>query len=578
MPGPPVLVHRRTLVGVALATCLCAVSAANGQEAAAAEPATFEAFAEDDGRAAIDPSVDGWNSEVASEAADAQLARLARLIEEPSPRAPRNLFSDAVTSTPLAPRELRRRFQGAAFTVDEDVGDGRGGLQGVDAVLGELAALSRALDSSSGKSKKKVKFKLYRIDLRGDVFFTESYLEAAGKSTSPGGGLRQVNAVVTCTWRVPGGDVSKPPLLEAMEARDLRVADTAAPIFVDVTAAALGGNGSYEDQLLQSPDHWIGRITKGLGFNKFGWQGVSVADVDSDGLEDVFFPEQGGLPNKLYVQRPDGTFEDRSAASGLDFLERSLAGLFVDLDNDGDPDLVLSHRPAVLVLENDGTGRFETVRYVADGAADSHSLSAADYDLDGDLDLYVCAYRRAPRERGIASPVPFHDANNGGANLLLRNEGGFRFTDVTAEVGLASSTRFSLAASWDDFDQDGDPDLYVANDYGRNNLYRNDAAQGGGSQPIRFTDIAAEAGVEDISSGMSVSWGDFNRDGWSDVYVGNMFSAAGNRITYQRRFEQTRAQAGALGSRTSSAWPEGTPSSRSGVTARRSSTRACRRA
>ncbi len=501
----------------------------------------------DDGRAAIDPSLDGWNSEVASESVDAQLARLARLLEEPSSRPPRNLFSDSVTATPLAPRELRGRYRDTAITVQEEVGSRRDGVQGVDAVLGELAALAGALAPDSGKAKKKVKFKLYRIDLRGDLLRTEAYLEAASKRASGGGALRQLNAVFTCTWRFPDGDVTRPPLLEAIEARDLRVAETAAPMFVDVTAAALGGNVSYEDQLLQSPDHWIGRITKGLGFNKFGWQGVSVADVDGDGLEDVFFPEQGGLPNKLFVQRPDGTFEDRSAASGLDFLERSLAGLFVDLDNDGDPDLVLSHRPAVLVLENDGTGRFETVRFVADGAADSHSLSAADYDLDGDLDLYVCAYRRAPRERGIASPVPFHDANNGGANLLLRNEGGFRFTDVTAEVGLASSTRFSLAASWDDFDQDGDPDLYVANDYGRNNLYRNDAAQGGGgSQPIRFTDVAAEAGVEDISSGMSVSWGDFNRDGWSDVYVGNMFSAAGNRITYQRRFEQTRAQAGAL--------------------------------
>ena len=306
-----------------------------------------------------------------------------------------------------------------------------------------------------------------------------------------------------------------------------------------MTESAVGHNLSYREQLLQPPDAWLNRITKAAGYNKTGWQGVSVADVNGDGLDDIFLPEQGGLPNRLYVQNRDGTFDDRSAESAVDYLERTLAGLFVDLDNDGDPDLVLSSRPAVLVLENDGRGGFGRVRYVAGDIPDSNSLSAADYDNDGDLDLYVCAYRRAYDERGVASPVPYHDANNGGRNVLLRNEGGFRFTDATAEAGLgANNRRFSLAAAWEDVDGDGDADLYVANDYGRNNLYRNDGG--------RFVDVAGEAGVEDISSGMSVSWADYNRDGRMDVYVGNMFSAAGNRITYQRKFERDRQRAGPL--------------------------------
>ena len=87
-----------------------------------------------------------------------------------------------------------------------------------------------------------------------------------------------------------------------------------------------------------------------------------------------------------------------------------------------------------------------------------------------------------------------------------------------------------MAASWEDFDNDGDMDLYVANDFGRNCLYRNEAG--------RFTDVASETGVEDHASGMSVSWSDFNRDGLMDVYVSNMFSAAGNRVTFQRRFAE----------------------------------------
>ena len=88
--------------------------------------------------------------------------------------------------------------------------------------------------------------------------------------------------------------------------------------------------------------------------------------------------------------------------------------------------------------------------------------------------------------------------------------------------------RHSFAASWEDYDNDGDPDLYVANDFGRNNLYRNDGA--------KFVDVAAAAGVEDMSAGMGVTWGDYNRDGRMDLYISNMFSAAGNRVTYQRQF------------------------------------------
>ena len=113
--------------------------------------------------------------------------------------------------------------------------------------------------------------------------------------------------------------------------------------------------------------------------------------------------------------------------------------------------------------------------------------------------------------------------------MLLANLGGFRFGDVTAQVGLdQNNTRWSFAAAWEDFDRDGDPDLYVANDFGRNSLYRNDSG--------RFTDVAAGAGVEDMAAGMSVAWGDFNRDGGADLYIGNMFSAAGNRVSYQRQF------------------------------------------
>ena len=112
----------------------------------------------------------------------------------------------------------------------------------------------------------------------------------------------------------------------------------------------------------------------------------------------------------------------------------------------------------------------------------------------------------------------------------MSNLGGFQFTDVTQKVGLdQNNTRWSFSASWEDYDRDGDPDLYVANDFGRNCLYQNNNGQ--------FSNIAKKAGVEDMAAGMSVSWGDSNRDGAPDLLIGNMFSSAGQRVSFQRDYK-----------------------------------------
>ena len=507
---------------------------AQDRRAAAAAVETSPAFGPENFAAAVDPRADGWDSEALSEQAEAQLKRIAGWLVGGVAAVSLDALDEAVDETfetrGFVPDELSERYTGATFAVS--VGQpGRFAYRGVEGFVDALLVLGGRL---TGSGSPRADFKLYSIEAGSAGFTTQSYFEA---SAAGAGGSRQLNAVWTTTWTLPGAAA---PLLRTVAVSDYEETSAAGGgLFVDVTESAVGHNPSYREQLLQPPDAWLNRITKASGYNKTGWQGVSVADVNGDGLEDIFLPEQGGLPNRLYLQNPNGTFDDRSAAAAVDYLERALAGLFVDLDNDGDPDLALSSRPAVLVLENDGDGGFARVRYVAGDIPDSNSLSAADYDGDGDLDLYVCAYRRAYDERGVASPVPYHDANNGGRNVLLRNDGGFRFVDATASAGLdRNNRRFSLAASWEDYDGDGDADLYVANDYGRNNLYRND----GGT----FVDVAADAGVEDISSGMSVSWADYNRDGRMDVYVGNMFSAAGNRITYQRKFERDRQRAGPL--------------------------------
>ena len=181
---------------------------------------------------------------------------------------------------------------------------------------------------------------------------------------------------------------------------------------------------------------------------------------------------------------------------------------------------------------NDGAGRFPTGTTLrAEGGARVYSLTAADVDGDGDLDLYDTRYFRQGGY-GDQAPTPYHDAQNGAENHLWRNlaESASRvFRDDTAALGLdVGNDRFSLAAAFEDVDRDGDMDLYVANDFGRNNLFVN---EGG-----RFVDRARELGLEDMAAGMGVSFGDIDRDGLSDLLVSNMWAPAGLRVARDPRF------------------------------------------
>ena len=303
--------------------------------------------------------------------------------------------------------------------------------------------------------------------------------------------------------------------------------------FVDCTQAAIGDSPYYKRILAYGIDHWLDRIETRYGLDASGWEGIAVGDANGDGRDDIYVCQPGGLANGLLVQQADGTAEDVAKQAGVDVLDQTSSALFVDLDNDGDQDLVLAIAMGVVVYSNDGQGKFvsRTAKLVPEGVP--LSLSAADYDLDGDLDLYVCCYskrRSVVSHHFMGRPLPYHDANNGVRNLLLRNNRDWHFQDVTQRVGLSQNNqRFSFAAAWEDYDNDGDLDLYVANDYGRNNLYRNTDGS--------FADVASQAGVEDMAAGMSVSWGDVDNDGWMDLYVSNMFSSAGNRVTYQRQFQ-----------------------------------------
>ena len=382
-------------------------------------------------------------------------------------------------------------------------------------------------ETSEGAMHRRVKFKLFRIDLGDNTLTTRNYLEIVTEAPNS---TTQRNFECECLWEVVDAADIHLVQLSVIEAQASTIQIANRQLYQDCTRSVMSGTDAYTSQVVPGISHWLARIGREF-MGQFGHHGIAVGDVNGDDLDDLYVCDAGGLPNRLYVQRLDGTVHDVSSSSGVDLMEDSLGALLIDLDNDGDQDLVVTTDPWLHFAENNGSGQF-TLRFQFHAETDGYSLSAADFDRDGDLDVYLCGYnarRQDPASRGLPFPLPYHDANNGGQNYLLRNDGDFQFTDVTESVGLdQDNQRFSLAAAWEDYDNDGDLDLYVANDFGRNCLYQNDDGM--------FKNVAAAAGVEDHASGMSVSWGDFDRDGWMDLYVSNMFSAAGNRVTYQRRF------------------------------------------
>jgi Tfp pilus assembly protein PilF/peroxiredoxin len=307
------------------------------------------------------------------------------------------------------------------------------------------------------------------------------------------------------------------------------------PVFTEVTGEALGAIDAFRLQLRRGVDAWISRLDAVFSPSGMGHHGVSAGDADGDGLDDLYVSQPAGLPNRLFRNRGDSSFEDVTARAGLLVLDSTSQSLFADVDNDGDQDLVLVTRSGPLLFLNDGALRFSPVagafrvRGALRGAPTS--IAAADYDNDGFLDVYLCSYSYfiGASEDKAGTPTPYHDARNGPPNVLFRNDGHGRFVDVTAETGLdANNDRFSFAAAWGDYDEDGWPDLLVANDFGRKNLYHNEGLHDG---KLRFRDVAAQAGVEDVGAGMSAAFVDFDGDGHLDIYTGNMWSAAGLRVT-----------------------------------------------
>ncbi len=477
---------------------------------------------------------DGWDTEVISDRVTAQWNKLKKLLNSDKTidaAAVHSVIDDDVIVHSVLPRQLQTVFQNDRMTVQrivtEAVEPSTSGTGG-----GDLAnALLEMLEPYTDRENLRLKWKVFRVNPDQQQVTTQQTLEVFGKTAT---GYREENATWVCDWTN-----EDKPHLKSVRVTHYESVDVAQhQLFADCTESILGANPSFHEQLLRGFDYWLERRQANSSFFLLANNGVAVGDVNGDGLEDLYLCQESGLPNLLYLQNPDGTLRDVSAQSGVNWLQNSLSALIVDLNNDGHMDLAVAVGGAVVIAQGNSTGQFE-VRDLLDATDEIWSLTAADYDRDGRLDLHTGTYTPT----GIASVaanvvLTMADFADGGINKLFHNESQgetFAFRDVTEECGLnVNNRRKTYSAVWEDLDNDGDLDLYVANDFGWNSLYRNDTTDDGKTV---FVDIAAAADALDDSFGMSVNYADYDRDGWLDIYISNMYSYAGNRITYQDQFK-----------------------------------------
>ena len=232
------------------------------------------------------------------------------------------------------------------------------------------------------------------------------------------------------------------------------------------------------------------------------------ADIDNDGDLDLFLCENGA-PNRLFKNDGGLVFIDITPP-GMDDAGFAFAAVWGDYDNDGAVDLYLANNLGQdRLFKGDGAGGFTDVSLTSGifvGSSDSRGASWGDYDGDGLLDLYV--------------------ANIGGSNFLYHNDGGGTFSEVTGTP--LDDPASSVGVAWGDYDNDGDLDLYVVELNDPNHLFRND---GGGS----FADVSVAAGVDDPGTGSCPAWGDYDNDGYLDLYVTNN----GDNVLYRNNGNAT---------------------------------------
>lgn len=347
----------------------------------------------------------------------------------------------------------------------------------------------------------------------GQRWSTSVVLSVSGKDKS--GGLVAMDSKHRIVFEISDdAEFITGPCISSWKVKSERQLTSTKPLMEEVTAKV---------GLTRVPvvDNW--RIPKGKMRRQFPSQ-FAVEDFDRDGYLDIALATVNG-PTALYRSIEGKGFQVANLKWRVKTTStrtgRSLA-TWIDFNNDGYPDLILGDR----VYRNEKGKEFVDVTAESGLTFPQRQMGAAvgDYDGDGWLDLYVLYQFSAETGRQHDGALPWvGDEVSGAPNVLWRNTGNGRFEDVTEKANAGGGLHNSFAAVWLYADDDRYPDLYVANDFGKNNLLRN---KGDGT----FEDISADSGVADFATSMGVAAGDINNDGRTEMYVANMYSKMGRRI------------------------------------------------
>ncbi len=304
-------------------------------------------------------------------------------------------------------------------------------------------------------------------------------------------------------------------------------------------AAPGGGVVWFEECALASGldfEHLSGHVPGRYLFPEIMSSGCALFDADGDGDLDAYLvqggsvPSGGGAPNQLFLNRGDGHFENAGAESGAGDGGYGMGVASGDFDGDGDLDLYVTNLGPNALLRNEGGGRFVDVTLAAGVAGERWSASSAfvDYDQDGDLDLFVANYiywsvdaelecLDPPRGATYCSPKSYEAP---APDSLYQNQGNGRFRDVSDEVGLRARFGNGLGVLCADFDADGAPEIFVAND-GTPNQYWDPGPDGTLAERATLLGCAVDEQGR-AKAGMGVAAADLDEDGDEDLLVVNL--------------------------------------------------------
>ncbi len=300
------------------------------------------------------------------------------------------------------------------------------------------------------------------------------------------------------------------------------------PTYEDVTEkSGINFRHSFGEKKLSSILEATGSGCAWLDYNNDGFLDLYVVSGRYlDGVTEHSKPDGLGATNHLYRNNGDGTFTDVTEQAGVGGKGFGMGVTVGDYDNDGFEDLYVTNWDSAILYHNNGDGTFTDVTAKA-GVENKHwGVGAAffDYDRDGRLDLFVGNYLKFDPH----AKIPYYTADafpgvldyEGDANRLFHNNGDGTFTDVSTRAGIANPAGRAMGVTVGDYDKDGWPDVYVANDTMESYLYHN-------NHDGTFTNVAPEVNVAfgangEATSAMGPIFGDYDNDGWQDLFISDM--------------------------------------------------------